>query len=192
MAARDGLVYDEDDYLPPGYVPPKRPGGRTRSLVALTVLGVIVGTFVVVFMLRTRERARFARGEWARSAQNATLASNRLGAERMGGIGGPPGNWDRIVGVWSRTPEPEERDRPIRFEIRKGRTAAVTYIDENGETVAREWEIDEIDDFGEGITLGMQGPMGSILQRYRFLFVPDGSILLEDQQTGDLQFKPER
>jgi hypothetical protein len=194
MSVRDGLVYDEDDYVPPGYAPPKRGGGRTRSLVALAVVGVIVGTFVVLFLLRSRERARFVQVERARSAQNAALGANRAGAERtMGAMPGPPGNWDRMIGVWSRIPEPGERGRPIRFEIRKDRTAAMRYIDDSGELATREWGDVIIEEDRDGITLGMQGgPGDSGRKDYRFRFLLDGSILLEDREMGDLQFQPGR
>jgi len=191
MAGRDDLVYDEDDYVPPGYVPPKRAGGRTRSLVALAVLGVIVGAFVVLFLLRSRERARYA--ERARSAQNAAFAANRIGAERapIGPAPTPMGNWERMVGLWSRMPRPEERGQPIRFEIRWDQTATVTSLDEEGQRVSRDWRIVGYEERGDDITLEMRDLVGNPEKRLRFTFREDGSILLYDGMRG-LEFRAER
>lgn len=127
MAGRNQLVYDEDDYLPPGYVPPRPAAGRSRLYVAVIVVGLILGAFVVIFLTRSRDRARYARMEMNRAQQMAVEGGSRFSTGRsMGGaVDDEPGTdtnllWNHLFGTWSRTPQPESASTyPLRFQFRR-------------------------------------------------------------------------
>ena len=151
MAGRDDLVYDEDDYVPPGYVPPKRAGNRTKHFVVVAIVGVLVGAVLLMYVMRSRERTRFVQIESDRAGR--TRSSPRT---RWPEVAQPirTENWSRIIGVWSRVPDPErEISYPIRFEFRPDETAVVTRPDHEGMTTTREWQARVLLETSGSITL---------------------------------------
>jgi hypothetical protein len=192
MASRDDLVYDEDDYVPPGYAPRKPSGGRTKSFVVLAVVGVVIGAAVLLLLMRSRERAQFARAQAARSSQNAVMTANRLAtasrasAAADGENAAPEGNWQRLIGTWSRMPAAREPGYPHRLDIRPDRTATITGFDTNGKEVDHEVSLWIQAEEGETITLEARPVMmGTFLGAfYKVTFGPDGTLVLHGMREG--------
>jgi hypothetical protein len=185
MASRNDLVYDEDDYVPPGYVPPK-PSSRTKPLVAVVIVGLVIGALAVAFLMRSRERTRFARLERSRAEQAAAAA--RM-ATRPPGAGEEVGsrrrsvNWEKIVGSWSRVAGPDDEVHyPIRFDFREGPstiTLGNNRILEVNVYVRREDH--------ESIVLEAQPRViaeGRDVSFFHFKFNSDDSIVLNDSMGG--------
>jgi hypothetical protein len=196
MASRNDLVYDEDDYVPPGYLRPKPVGGRRRVLLAVVVVGLVVGAFVVSQLMRSRVRARDEEIMRAHVEQTAMIEARRSGLTRsLGKAGEEVGvqtsmGWSKLLGTWSRMPEPDEVSHyPIRFEFRSGRPSVVTQADnrsievtirvcrESVETI----ELDALPLVQDPFHRPRQGFYHGV---YRFTFKSNGSILLDDMMGG--------
>jgi hypothetical protein len=184
MASRNEIVYDEDDYVPPGYVPPKPSGGRTKPLFAVIIVGLVIGAIAVAFLMRSRDRTRFARIERAR-AQQAAIASTRLASSPGPGeaVGSRQfsNHWKKIVGSWSRVAGPnDDMHYPIRFDIREG-PSTITFADnrilEARIVVLRE---DDVSIVLEAQPRVVSDPQGV----YTFKFRGKDSIVLDDTKDG--------
>ncbi len=187
MAGRNELVYDEDDYVPPGYVPPK-PARGSKPLIAVVIVGLILGAFVVVFLMRNRERARFARMEMIRAQQNAGKAF-----EGRRSIGGAIDERETesghllspLVGVWSRPPEPERMNAyPHRLEFRPDLSGTITQLDPfTGQDNQRDVGIRLRSEPDDSLTMQLRynengAPRSAV---YRLRLKPDDILVLSDE-----------
>lgn len=201
MAGRNELAYDEDDYVPPGYVPPKPAGGRSKSLVALVIVGLIVGAFVVLFLMRNRDRARFARMEMMRAQQAAAGKANRFEARPTirGAIDEEETETShlvsRLVGVWARNPEPERvTSYPYRLQFHTDQSGTITEFDPATGKV-RELDV------GIRIRSELDGTLimrltyiengATRVSDYPFRMTPDDTLVMHDE-TGSLVFRRQK
>jgi hypothetical protein len=164
-------------------------------------VGLVVGAFVVSQLMRSRVRARDEEIMRALVEQTAMIEARRSGLTRSLGkageeVGMPSSaGWSKLLGTWSRMPEPDEVSHyPIRFEFRSGRPSVVTHAGnrsievtirvrrESVETI----ELDALPLMAESNLWGM-GPFHGV---YRFTFKSNGSILLDDMMGG-LEFTPD-
>jgi hypothetical protein len=201
MAGRNQLIYDEDDYLPPGYVPPKPGAGRTKLYVVVIIGCLILGAFVVISLTRSRDRARYARMEMSRAQQLGVEGSRFSTRRSMGGVADDERGadtthlWDRLVGTWSRTPHPERASTyPHRLHFRRNRNGAtITKFDPvDGQETEKEASIvlrlNPDDTYSMDMKYIENGVVAS--QDYRFKILPDGTLVIHDE-TGGLVFTRE-
>lgn len=202
MAGRNQLVYDEDDYLPPGYVPPKAGAGRTKLYVAVIIGCLIVGAFVVVSLTRSRDRARYARMEMNRAQQMAFEGTRISTGRSMGGANNnEPGSdttrlWEELVGIWSRTPQPEMASTyPHRIHFRRNvRDAIITRFDPfNGQEIEDKVSVTFHSHPDTSYTMEMQFvENGVVVSRpYRIKMMPEDRLVMHDE-TGGLVFTREK
>jgi len=190
MASRNELAYDEDDYVPPGYVSPRPAAGRSKSLVAVVVVGLILGSFVVLFLMRNRDRARFARMEMMRAEQAAAGKANRFEARPMilGAIEEEENETSLLlkplVGVWARTPEPDRvTANPHRFHFRTDQTGTVTRLDPaTRQETKHEVSIRIRSEPDDSLTMQTKyiEKRASAVQVYRFRLKSDDTLVLHD------------
>jgi hypothetical protein len=195
MASRNDLVYDEDDYVPPGYVP-KKPGNKgSKPLFAVIIVGLAIGAIAVMFLMRSRERTRFARFEQARAKQVA-IASTRLAGSLAPGeeVGNRlySDNWKRIVGSWSLVEGPNRKTKlyPIHFVFSEGPSRIVLNDNSTLEVrfpVRHEGpEMIVVEAQPRSLVEGADETYSKRL--YHFSFGPDDSITLNDATMGRLVY----
>jgi hypothetical protein len=188
------LRYDEDDYVPPGYVPRKSGSGRGKVLVAVVIVGLVIGAFAVSHVMRSRVRARDEEIMRVHAAQNALIESRQSGLVRSispagGEFEAQPGLvWGRLLGTWSRMPDPDEVGRyPIRFEFRSGRPTVVTHADNRSIEVTiliRRQSVETIELEARPLVPD-PGPGHEFYHgNYQFTFESNDTILLDDMMSG--------
>jgi hypothetical protein len=193
MASRNDLVYDEDDYVPSGYAPPKPGTGRNRAVAIAVIVALALAVLVVVYVMRSRVRMRDAEIMHVRAEQDALIEARRTGVARPTRDSLAQGlqssaSWKRLQGTWSRTPGPDEATGyPIRFEFYAGHSATVTHADNRSldVSIAIRRESAEMIEF-DALPVGRHLPLEAGLYHglYRFTFQADGSILLDDMAGG--------
>jgi hypothetical protein len=190
MAARNEFVYDEDDYVPPGYVPPKPANDRKNLLVAVVIVGFILGAIGVVFVLRGKERTRFARAQRAAAMQKGTTEL-RMGPANDSFPLQSSRNWNRIVGSWSRTVNDDENTYPVRFDIEPDGNAIVTYRDDT----VREVRMNILQEGQNSIQMEALPRVsdlenaGERFGRFHFTFRMDGTSQLDARMGGPVFVK---
>jgi hypothetical protein len=201
MAGRNQLVYDEDDYLPPGYVPPRPAAGRTKLFVGVIIGCLILGAFVVIALTRSRDRARYARMEMNRAQQMAVDGSRFSTRRSMGGaVAEEPGIdtnllWNHLFGTWSRTPQPGIASTyPHRLHFRRNLgDATITRFDpNNGREIEKEASItlraQPDNTYSMDVKFIENGVV--VTHTYPFRMTPEQTLVMHDE-TGGLVFTRE-
>lgn len=166
---RDEDDYDDDDFLPPEQSGESSRRGRSKWVfVAMAVCGLVVGTMVVVFLLRTQRALERVRVQVGQSEQNVAVAQQanplrprpRPNPPDKGLLDAPNATWERFVGTWhlsdGRTPAAESP----RYTFNSDRTATWTLPAAalgSGQTMdsVTRYRITEVRVIGDEIRLGV-------------------------------------